>query len=176
MSTKNGYPEVSIIAGSDSDRPIIDKSEMLDILNAIGISWTLSYASAHRNDADLTEFCQNSVVNGVKLFIGIASMAAALPGGIAAKIECDLPVIGVPLVASDNITDGMDALMAMIRLPPGVPVMVVGIGKPGLKNAALAAAQIIALSDETGKTKEKLKEYLSSKKKPAIFNVESSPK
>jgi 5-(carboxyamino)imidazole ribonucleotide mutase len=159
--------QVIIIAGSESDRKTIDEAGMLKILNRLGVRWELNYASAHRNDEDLTDYCQRVLIAGAKIFIGIASMAAALPGAIAAKTLSIFPVIGVPLVASDNISGGTDALMSMIRMPPGVPVMVVGMGIPGLKNAALAAAQIISLLDETGEVRKKLDNYLfETNKKP----------
>ena len=102
-------------------------------------------------------------------------MSAALPGAIAAKTNFRIPVIGVPLVASDGISNGMDALMSMIRLPPGVPVMVVGMGKTGLKNSALAAAQIIASTDNPAGVYEKLSTYISEKKKRPQINVVRSP-
>lgn len=170
MSSKD-YPEVVIVAGSKNDRSKIDQSKMLEILNEIGISWTLSYISAHRNDSALTEFCQDAIVNGAKVFIGIAGMAAALPGAIASKTKFILPVIGVPLSASDGLLSGMDALMAILRLPPGVPVLVPGIDIPGLKNAALAAAQIIALADNTETIKKNLEKYIFQNTKKAEINI-----
>lgn len=132
---------VSVILGSESDRQIVDDSGMLKVFDEVGIEYEMSYISAHRNPKELGEYVRR-VLGKAKVFICAASMAAALPGAVAAETGGDIPVIGVPL-PSREYPDGMDAVLAMLRMPPGRPVLVVGPGKAGLKNAALAACQIM---------------------------------
>ena len=141
MSEKEqGKYDVEIIAGSSSDFEAIEKSELMDILNACGVTWRLSSLSAHRNPYDLDRFVQLSKETA-KVFIGIAGMAAALPGTIAAHARTK-PVIGVAL--SSDILDGMDAAFAISRMPSGVPVAFTGWNKTGLYNAGILAVQMIA--------------------------------
>lgn len=139
--------KVAIVLGSRSDKEAVDSSGMLEILNQCGVSWEMSIISAHRNQDKLGEYCRATKNRGVKLFIGVAGMAAALPGAIAANIGHSLPVIGVPLPSSE-FPDAIDALLAMVRMPGGCPVAVPGIGKSGLKNAAILAAQILSLDGD----------------------------
>ncbi len=148
--------QVVIILGSESDLGIVKESKMLEVLDEIGVSWELSIISAHRNSEELQNYCMEKYKypcrgradkdKDAEVFIGVAGMAAALPGVIASHVRC-CPVIGVPLVSSD-IPSGLDALYSMVRMPAGVPVAVPGIGKPGLYNAALLACQIIALNSK----------------------------
>lgn len=145
-------PQTAIIAGSESDRPIIDASEMLIMAKEMTITYELSYLSAHRHPEELREYCRHRAKNGTLVFIGTASMQAALAGAIAAATEAQCPVIGVPLIASDNFMGGLDALLSMVRMPSPIPVNVPGVGKVGLKLAIIAAAQIIALVDQEVRT------------------------
>jgi 5-(carboxyamino)imidazole ribonucleotide mutase len=128
-------PNVAVILGSKSDREIVDASGMLEMLTGMEINWELSYISAHRNPGELDEYVMTS---GAEVFIGVAGMAAALPGAIAAASNGRAAVIGVPLDEH-----GIDSCLYM---PPGRPVLLAGVGKTGLKNAAQAAGQIVALS------------------------------
>jgi len=101
--------------------------------------------SAHRTPKELEAFISQAEVDGVQVFIAGAGLAAALPGVVAAQTT--IPVIGVPLIAGS--LDGMDALMAIVQMPPGIPVGTVAIGKPGAINAALYAIGILALKDDS---------------------------
>ena len=147
--------ELAIFVGSDSDYGIITESGMLDILDACGIEWTFGKCSAHRNADDVGPECVALMDNGCHLFMGIAGMAAHLAGALAGHTKGRKMIIGVPLPS--DILDGMDALLSMVRMPPGMPVSVVGIGKSGLKNAAILAAQVLAHTD--GNVEEKLDAY-----------------
>lgn len=135
----NMKPLVSIIMGSTSDLPIMEKAcKQLDELQ---IPFEVSALSAHRTPAAVERFAKEAAGRGVKVIIAAAGMAAALPGVIAASTT--LPVIGVPI---KGMLDGLDALLSIVQMPPGVPVATVGVN--GAMNAALLAAQIIALTDE----------------------------
>jgi 5-(carboxyamino)imidazole ribonucleotide mutase len=132
-------PIVSIIMGSTSDMPIMEKAAQL--LNDFHIPFEINALSAHRTPAQVEEFARNAHKRGVKVIIAAAGMAAHLPGVIAAMTP--LPVIGVPIKST---LEGMDALLAIVQMPPGIPVATVGINA-GL-NAAILATQILALGDE----------------------------
>jgi 5-(carboxyamino)imidazole ribonucleotide mutase len=160
--------DVLIIAGSKkSDEKIINESGILKILETINISHALSYASAHRNQDELKAYVEEKILHGSKLLIGAAGMSAALPGDLAAKVKFRVPVIGVPLIASDAF-DGLDALFSMIRMPAGVPLIIAGVGKPGLINAALIAAQIFSIFDDN--IKKNLDKYLIDNHKEPKFD------
>ncbi len=131
--------KVGIIMGSDSDLPIIRKAtDMLDILE---IPYEVHVYSAHRTPDEAAEFAINAKVNGFGVLIAAAGMAAHLAGAIAARTT--LPVIGIPCKSSN--LDGMDALLSTVQMPTGIPVATVAINGGG--NAALLAAQILALGD-----------------------------
>ena len=132
-------PIVSIIMGSTSDMPIMEKAAQL--LNEFEIPFEINALSAHRTPAQVEEFARNAQGRGIKVIIAVAGMAAHLPGVIAAMTP--LPVIGVPIKST---LEGVDALLAIVQMPPGIPVATVGINA-GL-NAAILATQILALSDE----------------------------
>ena len=132
-------PIVSIIMGSTSDMPVMEKAAQL--LNDFQIPFEINALSAHRTPAQVEEFARNAQQRGIKVIIAAAGMAAHLPGVIAAMTP--LPVIGVPIKST---LEGMDALLAIVQMPPGIPVATVGINA-GL-NAAILATQILALSDE----------------------------
>ena len=141
--------KVAIIMGSESDAEEMKPAS--DILNELDIENESRVISAHRTPDRLREYILNSEKNGVKVFIGGAGMAAALPGVIAAHTH--LPVLGVPIESKS--LKGMDSLLSIVQMPPGIPVGTLGIG--GSINAALLAASIIALEDKD--TSERLKNY-----------------
>jgi len=160
-------PKIIIILGSGSDRQIVEESGMLNILDEIGVSWEVSIISAHRNPKELKDYCLKTEKNGALAYIGVAGMTAVLPGAIASNIQTRRPVIGVPLVS--EILDGLDALLAMVRMPSGIPVLVPGIGKSGLRNAAIAACQIVAVNDSN--VDAALQRFISANNKRAYLNV-----
>jgi 5-(carboxyamino)imidazole ribonucleotide mutase len=133
-------PKVSIIMGSTSDLPVMKKAA--DFLNEMEIPFEINALSAHRTPAEVEEFAKSAEKRGIQVIIAAAGMAAHLPGVIASMVK--IPVIGVPIKAS---LDGLDALLAIVQMPPGIPVATVGID--GSQNAAILAAQIMATADET---------------------------
>jgi 5-(carboxyamino)imidazole ribonucleotide mutase len=132
-------PLVGVLIGSESDRERMQAC--LDELGSRDIAYELEVRSAHRSPDAVAEYCRGAAGRGLKVLICGAGMAAALPGMAAAYTE--LPVIGVPLRSEKSAMDGMDALLAMAQMPPGVPVAAVSID--GGRNAAILAARIIAL-------------------------------
>jgi phosphoribosylaminoimidazole carboxylase PurE protein len=148
---------VAVVMGSDSDMPVMQSC--IEQLRDFGIEATVRIISAHRTPEVAAEFAQGAAGQGIKVIIAAAGMAAHLAGALAAQTT--LPVIGVPLVSSSGL-EGIDAFLSTVQMPPGVPVATVAIGKAGAKNAAVLAAQILALSDVT--LAEKLVEF---KKKQA---------
>ena len=141
--------QVAVLIGSNSDREVIEPC--LSKLEELGLKGELVVRSAHRMPEKTREYVQDAAARGARVFIAGAGMAAALPGYVASITE--MPVIGVPVPT--GMPDGMDALLAMVQMPPGIPVATVAIGKAGAKNAAVLAAEIIALNDD--KVREKLK-------------------
>lgn len=139
--------DVAIIAGSGSDMPVIN--ETVKTLKEFGLSYSVNIASAHRTTQHLKQCIKGAESAGAKVFIAGAGMAAALPGVIAA--ETVLPVIGVPMEGKNLAS--MDALFAIVQMPKGVPVACVAVGKAGAVNAAVLAAQIIGIADDSLKTK-----------------------
>ena len=135
--------QVAIVMGSASDWDVMSNASKL--LDKFGIEHESRVLSAHRTPKQLEEFIVEAEKNGIQVFIAGAGLAAALPGVVAAQTT--IPVIGVPLIAGS--LDGMDALMAIVQMPPGIPVGTVAIGKPGAINAALYALSIMALKDES---------------------------
>lgn len=133
--------DVGIVMGSDSDLPIM--KETAAVLEQFGISYEMTIASAHRSPGRAAEFAASAGQRGIKVIIAGAGHAAHLAGAMAAH-SC-LPVIGVPIDSS--CLQGLDALLSTVQMPPGVPVAVVSIGKPGAKNAGILAAQILAISN-----------------------------
>lgn len=130
---------VSVIMGSTSDLPIMEKA--LNLLNDMEIPFEVLALSAHRTPAQVEEFARGAKARGVKVIIAAAGMAAHLPGVIAAMTP--LPVIGVPIKST---IEGMDALLAIVQMPPGIPVATVGIN--AALNAAILATQMLALADD----------------------------
>lgn len=148
-------PKVSIIMGSTSDLPVMEAAAK--VLNELRIPFEINALSAHRTPEEVEKFAKGAAGRGIKVVIAAAGMAAHLPGVIASMTS--LPVIGVPIKAS---LEGLDALLAIVQMPPGIPVATVGIN--GAQNAGILAAQIIAAGDEaTMKEVVKLKEGLKKK-------------
>ncbi len=133
-------PIVSIIMGSTSDLPVMEKAAKL--LDEMQVPFEMNALSAHRTPEAVEAFAKGAKERGIKVIIAAAGMAAALPGVIAANTT--LPVIGVPVKGS--VLDGVDALYSIIQMPPGIPVATVAIN--GAMNAAILAVQMLALSDE----------------------------
>lgn len=147
---------VSIIMGSTSDLPVMEKAARL--LNELEIPFEINALSAHRTPAEVEIFAKGARENGIKVIIAAAGMAAHLPGVIASMTT--LPVIGVPIKAS---LEGLDALLAIVQMPPGIPVATVGINAS--QNAGILAAQMLAVGDETiaarlAEYKERLKDKI----------------
>lgn len=132
-------PKVSIIMGSISDLPIMEKAAKF--LDSLEVPFEMNALSAHRTPAEVEKFARSAKGRGIEVIIAGAGMAAALPGVIAAMTP--VPVIGVPISSS---LEGRDALLAIVQMPPGIPVATVGID--GGMNAGILAAQILALKDE----------------------------
>lgn len=133
-------PIVSIIMGSTSDLPVMEKAAKL--LDELHVPFEMNALSAHRTPEAVEAFAKGAKERGIKVIIAAAGMAAALPGVIAANTT--LPVIGVPVKGS--VLDGVDALYSIIQMPPGIPVATVAIN--GAMNAAILAVQMLSLSDE----------------------------
>jgi 5-(carboxyamino)imidazole ribonucleotide mutase len=131
-------PTVSIIMGSTSDLPVMEKAAAF--LDKLQVPFEMNALSAHRTPSEVEEFARGAADRGIKVIIAAAGMAAALPGVIAANTT--LPVIGVPI---KGMLDGLDAMLSIIQMPPGIPVATVGVN--GAQNAAILAAQILSLSD-----------------------------
>ncbi len=135
-------PKVLILMGSKKDQEVMLKSA--EILKEFKIPYQVEVSSAHRNPERIKKLAQNAEKKGVRVIIAGAGMAAHLPGVVASYTN--LPVIGVPLSASS--LSGIDSLFSIVQMPSGIPVATMAIGKAGAKNAAILAAQILALSDD----------------------------
>jgi 5-(carboxyamino)imidazole ribonucleotide mutase len=138
MSAPEG-PLVGILVGSDSDRERMQPA--LDELDKQGIPHEFEVRSAHRNPDAVAEYSRTARERGIKVLIAGAGLAAALPGAVAA--HTDLPVIGVPLRSEKSVLDGLDALLSITQMPPGVPVAAVGVDSA--RNAAVLAQRILGL-------------------------------
>jgi phosphoribosylaminoimidazole carboxylase PurE protein len=130
-------PLVGILVGSESDRERM--KDAVDELEQRGIAHEFEVRSAHRTPDAVAEYARSARERGLRVLICGAGLAAALPGVVAA--QTDLPVIGVPLRSSKSVLDGLDALLSIVQMPPGVPVATVGVD--GAKNAAVLAARIL---------------------------------
>jgi len=133
--------KVAVIMGSDSDFPVVKAA--VEKLKSFGVPYEVHVMSAHRTPDEAAEFSKNAAANGFGVIIAAAGMAAHLGGVLAAHTT--LPVIGIPIKA--KVLDGMDALLATVQMPPGVPVATVGIDNAG--NAGILAVQMLAISDDT---------------------------
>ncbi len=132
-------PEVSIIMGSSSDLPVMEKA--MAFLDEMEIPFEVSALSAHRTPEAVEAFASGAASRGIRVVIAGAGMSAALPGVIAARTT--LPVIGVPI---RGMLDGLDAMLSIVQMPPGIPVATVGVN--AALNAAILSAEILALSSE----------------------------
>ena len=130
-------PLVGVLVGSESDRERMQPG--LDELDKRGIAYEFEVRSAHRTPDAVAEYARSAAGRGIRVLIAGAGLAAALPGVVAAHTE--LPVIGVPLRSSMSVLDGLDALLSIVQMPPGVPVACVGVDNS--KNAAVLAARIL---------------------------------
>lgn len=148
---KKMKPEVSIIMGSTSDLPVMEKAA--SFLDSLQVPFEMMALSAHRTPVEVEEFARGAASRGIKVIIAAAGMAAHL-GGVIASLTT-LPVIGVPIRSS---FDGLDALLAIVQMPPGIPVATVGVN--GALNAAILACQILALSDP--EIAKRINEYKAS--------------
>ena len=143
--------KAAILIGSESDRNIIETSRKY--FEYFNIELDLRVMSAHRNPHDVSKFASSARENGYHVLIGAAGMAAHLAGAL--KANSTLPVIGIPLAG--GIEDGMDALLATVQMPSGVPVATMAVGKAGAINAAILTAEIISLNNVN--VADKLKEF-----------------
>lgn len=143
--------KIGIIMGSASDIPVVEKGA--SVLEELGVPYEAAIASAHRTPQDVERYAAGAEARGIEVIIAVAGLSAALPGIVAAATT--LPVIGVPV--KGGALDGLDALLSVAQMPPGVPVASVGLN--GAKNACLMAVRIIALGDE--EISEKLKKWIA---------------
>ena len=150
-------PQVSIIMGSVSDLPVMNKAAQF--LDEMEIPFEMNALSAHRTPEEVERFARGAEGRGIRVIIAAAGMAAHLCGVIASMTT--LPVVGVPIAAS---LDGIDALLAIVQMPPGIPVATVGIN--GAQNAAILAAQMLALSDEA--LARRLADYMEGQKNKIV--------
>ena len=148
-------PIVSIIMGSTSDLPVMEKAAKF--LDDMDVPFEMNALSARRTPAEVESFARNAKARGIRVIIAGAGMAAALPGVIAASTT--VPVIGVPI---KGMLDGLDAMLSIIQMPPGIPVATVGVN--GAQNAAILAVEMLALADEAlAKRLEQYKDSLKEK-------------
>ena len=148
---------VSIIMGSTSDLPVMEKAAKF--LDEMEIPFEMNALSAHRTPQEVEDFAKNAEMRGIKVIIAGAGMAAALPGVIAASTT--LPVIGVPI---KGMLDGLDAMLSIIQMPPGIPVATVGVN--AAQNAGILAAEMLALGDDS--ISIKLKAYKEDLKQKIV--------
>ena len=160
--------KVGIVMGSDSDLNIMQ--ETAAILKKFQISYEITVASAHRSPQRAGNFAATAHQRGVKVIVAGAGHAAHLAGVLAAHTT--LPVIGVPIDSS--CLQGLDALLATVQMPPGIPVATMAIGKPGARNAGILAAQIIAISDPMlAEALEKFKQEMALQVEKKAEKIES---
>lgn len=150
-------PIVSIIMGSTSDLPVMEKAAAF--LDSMEIPFEMNALSAHRTPAEVESFAREAKGRGVKVILAGAGMAAALPGVIAANTT--LPVIGIPI---KGMLDGLDALLSIVQMPPGIPVATMSVN--GALNAAILAVEMLALSDAQLATR--LEDYKSNLKQKIV--------
>ncbi len=163
MAKKEG-PVVSVIMGSDSDYSVME--EGISVLTAFKVSHELYLTSAHRAPERTSAFARGAAKRGIKIIIAGAGAAAHLAGVVASQTT--LPVIGVPIDATS--LKGLDALLATVQMPGGIPVATMAIGKAGAKNAALLAVRILALTDKA--LNESLHAYIANMARDVETNHE----
>src|SRR5947209_4449983 len=140
---EEGGPQVGIVMGSKSDLPAMEAAEKE--LTERGIRSEVRVMSAHREPDKVADYARNAKFRGLRVIIAGAGLSAALPGVVAA--HCELPVIGVPLTSRTSVAGGLDALLAIAQMPPGVPVACVGVDNA--RNAAVLAARILQAAAPT---------------------------
>ena len=153
--------KVGIVMGSASDKPTLAAAEA--VLKDFGIEFETRVLSAHRTPDALRVWIGAAERGGVRVFIAGAGLAAALPGVVAAHTT--YPVIGVPLAGPSSVAGGLDALLSIVQMPPGIPVGCVAIGENGARNAAILAAQILSLGEPA------LQEKIKAQRKAAADKV-----
>jgi phosphoribosylamine--glycine ligase len=151
LKRQNETAKVGIVMGSDSDLDIMQ--ETVAVLKKFQIPYIMTVASAHRSPQRAADFAASALKRGIQVIIAGAGHAAHLAGVLAAHTT--LPVIGIPIDSS--CLQGLDALLATVQMPPGIPVATMAIGKPGARNAGILAAQIIATSE--AQLAEKLEKF-----------------
>ncbi len=160
MASEKTSP-VAVVMGSDSDMDVMQSC--IDTLQGFGLKPLVRIISAHRTPEIAAEFAQNTAINGIKVIIAAAGMAAHLAGALAGRTT--IPIIGVPLISGGGL-EGIDALLSTVQMPPGVPVATMAIGSAGAKNAAIFAVQILALTDKN--LEKKLSDFRKSQEKKVI--------
>lgn len=161
--------QVGIVMGSDSDLSVMESASA--VLKDFGVAFEITVASAHRSPQRAAEWASSARERGIKIIIAGAGHAAHLAGAMAAHTS--LPIIGVPIDSS--CLQGMDALLATVQMPPGVPVATMAIGKSGARNAGILAVQILALADPVLAEKlEKYKQNMVAKVEQKAKKLESS--
>ncbi len=138
---KRSQPLVGILMGSPSDRPVMEAAGK--VLDELEVPWEMRVSSAHRSPERTLDYARGAAERGLRVLVAGAGWAAHLAGVVASSTT--LPVIGVPIDSSP--LQGLDALLAIVQMPPGVPVATMSIGKGGARNAGILAAQILALQD-----------------------------
>lgn len=150
-------PTVSIIMGSTSDLPVMEEAAVF--FEEMGVYFEMNALSAHRTPSEVEAFAKGAKERGIKVILAGAGMAAALPGVIAASTT--VPVIGIPI---KGMLDGLDAMLSIIQMPPGIPVATVGVN--GALNAAILAVEMLALSDD--QLAERLEHYKEELKQKIV--------
>jgi len=157
-------PRIGFLLGSKSDLPQLERARKL--LAELEIPHEVRILSAHRTPEEVKDYCASARDRGLEVLVGMAGMAAALPGTIAA--HTDLPVLGIP--AAGGSLFGVDALLSIVQMPPGVSVATFGVGKAGATNAALFAAQILGSKDEAVRTR--IEEYRAAMRRKVLADDE----
>lgn len=155
-------PQVGVIMGSKSDWPTMERATAL--LDELGVTYEVEVVSAHRTPDKLFTYAKSAQTRGLKVIIAGAGGAAHLPGMAAS--QTNLPILGVPI--ESQALKGMDSLLSIVQMPAGVPVATLAIGKAGAANAAILAAQILALSDAT--IAKKLQEFSTNQTQTVLNN------
>jgi len=157
-------PRIGFLLGSKSDLPQLERARKL--LAELEIPHEVRILSAHRTPEEVKDYCASARDRGLEVLVGMAGMAAALPGTIAA--HTDLPVLGIP--AAGGSLFGVDALLSIVQMPPGVSVATFGVGKAGATNAALFAAQILGSKDEA--VRARIEEYRAAMRRKVLADDE----
>ena len=169
QSGSGGSAQVGIVMGSDSDLSVMESASA--VLKDFGVAFEITVASAHRSPQRAAKWASSARERGIKVIIAGAGHAAHLAGAMAAHTR--LPIIGVPIDSS--CLQGMDALLATVQMPPGIPVATMAIGKPGARNAGILAVQILALADADLDAKlEEFKQDMAAKVEEKAKKLEDS--